>query len=82
MNLPACYDPVYQEERRQLRWDRWQAELPECDGCGGRIQPGEPFYPLQTLQGMLTICGSCLEGMAEEICFPEDPRTLAEEGTG
>lgn len=41
---PDCYDPVYQEERRQAEWDRFAEHLPVCTLCRRRLYPGDKFH--------------------------------------
>ena len=37
MLIPSCYDPVYQEERRQLAYTASMMKRPTCECCGERI---------------------------------------------
>lgn len=35
MNYPDCYDPIFQAEQREARWDRWLREHPEGEDDEG-----------------------------------------------
>lgn len=63
MNIPDCYDPVYQAEQREREYDRVQALLPKCCFCEQRIQPGQPYREYLALQ----VCGPCFEELKESI---------------
>lgn len=41
MNIPPCYDPVYQEERRQMELDKLCDGLPCCTLCNRTLYPGD-----------------------------------------
>ena len=56
MNIPYCYDPVYQEEQRQWKAD---ARSIPCDCCGHRIRIGNIYYQLNHRKEVLTICEDC-----------------------
>lgn len=43
MNIPDCYDPIYQAERREAEADRRAAMLPKCCFCERLIYPGNPY---------------------------------------
>ena len=51
MNIPNCYEPNCQEERRQLELDRLRNKLPFCAICGHTIYPGDRFRKC---------CGKCV----------------------
>lgn len=72
MNIPDCYDPVYQEERRQADFDRWASQFPICSCCGARIYPGGQFYELNVRKDALTVCEECASEMMENPCIVED----------
>ena len=44
MILPDCYDPVFQEERRQFEWDEFADTLPVCTLCKRRLYPGNKVH--------------------------------------
>ena len=56
MNIPICYDPIYQEEQRQMKAD--EGAIP-CDCCGHIIRRGNTFYQLDYKKERLTICEDC-----------------------
>lgn len=43
-SIPSCYDPVYQEERRQVAVDAFMKDLPKCVICGSAIFPGAKYH--------------------------------------
>lgn len=71
MEIPKCYDPVFQEERRQARMDRRAAHLPRCGCCGRPVCPGEAFYELAVRREALTVCQDCRREMERNVCFVE-----------
>lgn len=71
MSIPDCYDPVYQEERRQDYYDKWIQRLPVCDCCGSRIYPGCQFYELDVGKNALTVCEECASEMMDNPCIVE-----------
>ena len=42
--IPDCYDPVYQEERRQMELDKLLDGLPCCTICRRTLYPGDKFH--------------------------------------
>ena len=72
MDIPDCYDPVYQEERRQAEWDRRAMRFPICDCCGARIYPGSQFYALEVRKDDLIVCEECASEMMDNPCYVED----------
>lgn len=61
-SIPACYDPVSQEERRQAQYDRYAASLPTCARCGFPIQ--SPLLLHIESHGEY-FCKSCVDAMTE-----------------
>ena len=57
MNLPDCYDPAAQEDRRQQEWDEFSDMLPVCTLCRRRLYPGDKFHSAKHA----VICPQCLE---------------------
>lgn len=57
MNLPDCYDPAAQEDRRQQEWDEFADMLPVCTLCRRRLYPGDKFHTAKHA----VICPQCLE---------------------
>ena len=74
MDIPACYDPVYQEERRQAAIDRRESHFPICSCCGARIYPSGQFYELDVRKYALIVCEECASEMMDNPCIVEDVR--------
>lgn len=72
MSIPDCYDPVYQEDRRQADYDKWIQRLPVCGCCGSRIYPGGQFYELDVGKNAVIVCEECAEEMIDNPCIVED----------
>lgn len=72
MDIPDCYDPVYQEERRQAALDRREAHFPVCGCCGHRIYGGEKFFPLNVQKETLIVCEDCMGEAQDNVCTVED----------
>lgn len=72
MNLPDCYDPVYQAEQREADWDRYSSQFPRCSCCGERIFSGKNRYELFVHNDCLTICEDCKDEMLESEYIVED----------
>jgi len=71
MCIPDCYDPVYQEERRQLQADREISQRPVCDCCFKPIRPGTHFYKFFVQKEPCTICEDCKEDLEESKHYLE-----------
>jgi hypothetical protein len=61
MNIPACYDPVYQEERQQMEQDKLHDSLPCCALCSRTLYPGDKIRV--TLHR--PVCKCCFEELEE-----------------
>ena len=59
--IPDCYDPVYQEERRQWEWDETLCRCPECALCKRKILPDEPYHYTENH----SVCFECFDELAE-----------------
>lgn len=59
--IPECYDPICQEERRQMEMDRMRGVLPCCALCRRTLYPGGKFYTARHQ----VVCPSCLEELEE-----------------
>lgn len=59
--IPDCYDPVYQEERRQREWDNTLSKCPICRLCGLRILPDLPYR----FTGTTAVCATCFDDLSE-----------------
>lgn len=57
MEIPYCYDPVYQEERRQMELDKLCDGLPCCTFCRRTLYPGDKFH----MACHQIVCTSCKE---------------------
>ena len=64
-DIPFCYDPVYQAERREYMADMEDAKRKHCDCCGHTIFPGERSYRLLVRKMELIVCSDCMEEAAE-----------------
>lgn len=56
MNLPDCYDPAVQEDRRQGEYDTTSEAFPHCDECDGSLYP----YDTYTEIGGKLYCEKCI----------------------
>lgn len=72
MDIPYCYDPVYQAERREAEWDRYSGSSPRCSCCGDRILSGNRRYELLVNNNCLNVCESCKDQMLESEYIVED----------
>lgn len=59
MRIPDCYDPVFQEERRQAAFDRRAEGYPVCGCCFRRICPGGRYYELSVGGQPVKVCAGC-----------------------
>lgn len=66
-DIPDCYDPVFQEERRQYEADRREAMRLFCDCCGREIAGGKRFYPIELRKSTINLCGDCMDEVTECI---------------
>lgn len=72
MEIPDCYDPVSQAERREQEWDQFLNTLPRCSCCGEPIQPGKHFWVLKVIKNTLIVCKDCKDDMEENEDIVED----------
>lgn len=61
MEIPDCYDPVYQEEHRQAELDKFLDSLPCCTLCNRTLYPGDKFHTAS----YMIVCPSCVEELNE-----------------
>lgn len=61
MDIPDCYDPVYQAERWESEADRHSRQLPYCYLCGGTLYPGTKFH----MAKYQCVCAACMEELIE-----------------
>ena len=59
MEIPECYDPVYQEERRQAAMDSFVEDLPVCGCCKRSVYPHSKFYELKVEGNRIIVCQDC-----------------------
>lgn len=60
MEIPDCYDPVYQAEARESDWDSHSSRFPVCERCGApitdfkliHIEKHAEFYHLSCIEAM------------------------------
>lgn len=67
MGLPDCYDPVYQEDRRQREWDKFVENLPVCGCCGRSVYPNSVYYELDMMikKETIIVCEACKSDLDE-----------------
>lgn len=68
MEIPDCYDPVVQEERRQVRWDRLADKLPVCTLCKTKLFLGDIFHTA----GGKPVCSHCVDELHHNVEILED----------
>ena len=61
MDIPPCYDPVYQEERRQMELDRFCDSMPCCTLCNRTLYPGDRIR----VAFRQPVCEVCFEELEE-----------------
>ena len=66
-DIPECYDPIFQEERRQSEWDHFVEDLPVCSCCRRSVYPGDHYHETRTI----IVCASCMEDLMENECILE-----------
>lgn len=66
--IPVCYDPVFQEDRRQARWDELADTLPVCTLCRRQLYPGAKFHTAS----FMVVCTGCVEELVENIDIVEE----------
>lgn len=59
--IPDCYDPVYQEEQRQMAMDKLLDSLPRCTFCRRALYPGDKFHTAC----YQIVCVTCKEQLDE-----------------
>lgn len=62
MNIPDCYDPIYQAERREMNADRKMETFPVCCICDRHIQDGVYFKHLDRC-----VCESCFDELENNV---------------
>lgn len=63
MNLPDCYDPAVQENRRQAEYDAKCAAFHRCAECGGSLYPHDTYTEL----GGKLYCEKCVSDNTHSV---------------
>ena len=71
MDIPNCYDPIYQEERRQAEADRAVSSRPVCVCCFNPVRSHRPYYTLSVNKELCAICEDCKEDLDESKIYLE-----------
>ena len=66
--IPDCYDPIYQAEEREAKWDRYVEKLPVCTLCRSRIFPGSKIHTACCM----VVCASCVETLNDDYEILEE----------
>lgn len=67
MQMPDCYDPVRQAEKREEHWDDYISQLPTCALCSRRIYPGEKVHTAHYKR----VCTNCKEQLEDDVDIVE-----------
>lgn len=57
MNIPGCYDPIYQAERLAMEQDKMMENTMLCTACGSTLYPGDTYHAHRRL----VVCPDCAE---------------------
>ena len=76
MDIPNCYDPVFQEERHQNAVDRFVEHLPVCDCCFKSVYPEEVYYPFSVHKKRFIMCSNCKTDLDDSGVFFEKEGVL------
>lgn len=71
MDIPDCYDPISQEERRQAQMDQHAKHFPVCGCCGHYVYSHEKFWTLNVRKSELIVCEDCKAEMDDSVCTME-----------
>ena len=63
MNIPSCYDPVYQAERLAMEQDKLMENTVQCTICRRTLYPGDKCHVAYNS----VVCASCMEELAENV---------------
>jgi len=72
MNIPDCYDAVYQAERREAVMESREARREHCGCCGRVIEPGEHLWTVLRHKETFSLCRSCKEDVDESETILEE----------
>lgn len=63
MNIPSCYDPIYQAEQLALEQDKLMENAVQCSVCRRTLYPGDKCHAHR----QVIVCPSCLEELQDNI---------------
>lgn len=63
MNIPSCYDPIYQAEQLALEQDKLMENAVQCSVCRRTLYPGDKCHAHRKV----IVCPSCLEELEDNI---------------
>lgn len=63
MQIPDCYDPIYQAERREAEADKQREQTLPCALCDDLIFPYEKYHAVNGK----AICNFCAAEIAENV---------------
>lgn len=63
MNIPSCYDPIYQAERLAMEHDKLMENTVQCSVCRRTLYPGDKYHANRKV----IVCPSCLEELQDNI---------------
>ena len=63
MEIPNCYDPIYQAERLAMEQDKLMEKTLCCTFCHRTLYPGDKIHVAQ----FFVVCPSCYEELGENI---------------
>lgn len=68
MNIPDCYDPIYQAERLAAEIDKRLEAALTCALCGDTIQPGQRYHTTEDK----AVCRFCADEIAKNVFILEE----------
>lgn len=63
MEIPNCYDPIYQAERLAMEQDKLIEHTYQCHLCRRTMYPGDKFHTAH----YQVVCPSCFGELQENI---------------
>jgi len=72
MNIPDCYDAVWQAERREAALDAREIRRLRCGCCGRVIELGEYYYTAARDGEPFALCRSCKDDVDESETIMEE----------
>ena len=61
MEIPDCYDPVYQAEQLAMEQDKLTKDACRCHLCRRTMYPGDKIH----VASFFVVCPSCIEELQE-----------------